>query len=602
MTAKRKYGVRIARSDNLELDRHPDAPGRQPWRMWAEEQKNEGPIAVDLFSGAGGLSLGLERAGYQVVLSLDHDPAAVRTHQANFPGPCLDPDLSDGDRVDDVIHLLDGLEIDLIAGGPPCQPFSRAGRSKIRDLVDKGIRDAIDPRRELWQVFLRIVEEVKPRAVLLENVPDMALGDDMRTVRYLIDRLEAAGYETDTQIVEAWRYGVPQHRQRLILVAHQSGVFEWPKELEPVTLHDAISDLPKLGDTAGGRELRYGLPTTGFQRLARESVRPDDRVAFELMGTGLRYSELPQGLKRYRDDIFGDKYNRLKWEGYSRSITAHIAKDGYWYIHPEEHRTITVREAARIQTFPDSFRFSGSRSDAFRLIGNAVPPRLGELMATAIRQAAERPTPAPSRRPSQVRSNLRENALKWSVEQTPPAWRRSNDPWAVLVGTIAGRSRSDLADELLTEFPSSESVTGRRLGPKKRWAPNARTRRVLEQLGAAADQLAKTGWHGDDWADAALLGPADALWVEAVGLGRKHVAATAGTIRVAGRVGGDPSASGVHGRMLLAQLVGHSDEAPRITGALAGIAVEVCLPRAARCGICPLSSGCASAGSSSVVG
>src|SRR5690606_8479534 len=142
----------------------------------------------------------------------------------------------------------------------------------------------------------------------------------------------------------------------------------------------------------GQVEMKAARPTTAFQRKAREKmnghavvwdhvtrpVRDDDREAFRLMKPGTRYGELPKHLRRYRDDIFDDKYNRLDWNGLSRSITAHIAKDGYWYIHPSELRTLTVREAARIQTFPDHFRFAGSRSHAFRQIGNAVPPALGE--------------------------------------------------------------------------------------------------------------------------------------------------------------------------------------------------------------------------------
>ncbi|GMA37556.1 DNA cytosine methyltransferase [Demequina litorisediminis] len=114
-------------------------------------------------------------------------------------------------------------------------------------------------------------------------------------------------------------------------------------------------------------------------------MRADDKQAFELMTSSTLYSELPERLKRYRSDTFNDKYKRLPWDDLSRTITAHIAKDGYWYIHPAEHRTLTVREAARIQTFPDDFRFSGTRSDAFRQIGNAVPPLLGLAVAEAIR-------------------------------------------------------------------------------------------------------------------------------------------------------------------------------------------------------------------------
>ena len=162
-----------------------------------------------------------------------------------------------------------------------------------------------------------------------------------------------------------------------------------------MTVRDAIGDLPVLcvtPDTPIGEEvMEYEENNAGaFVAVARKgcsdanelhdhqtrSVRADDYKAFKLMKPGTLYSDLPAEVKRYRDDIFNDKYNRFDWSGLSRTITAHIAKDGYWYIHPEQHRTLTVREAARIQTFPDSFRFAGSRSHQFRQIGNAVPPAL----------------------------------------------------------------------------------------------------------------------------------------------------------------------------------------------------------------------------------
>jgi DNA (cytosine-5)-methyltransferase 1 len=611
LSVPRAYGVKILRSTRLELERHPHAPRREPWRSWVEECAAEGPIAVDLFSGAGGLSLGLEDAGFRVILAADHDEAAVQTHLANFPGPCFDLDLAEPERIDDLVGLLDGIDVDLIAGGPPCQPFSRAGRSKIRNLVDRGIRDALDPRRELWRAFLAVVEQVRPRAVLMENVPDMALGDDMRTVRYMADRLEAAGYETGMRIIEAWRYGVPQHRQRLILVGVRDGVFEWPTPRDEVNLRDAIGDLPRLRDTSGETEMRYRGPKTAFQARARlgmrvrdtgtiydhitRAVRDDDREAFQLMAKGYRYPDLPERLKRYRDDIFDDKYNRLRWDDRSRSITAHIAKDGYWYIHPSEHRTLTVREAARIQTFPDRFRFSGSRSDAFRLIGNAVPPLLGAVIADALLKALDREPNENDLQPAERRHAVRQALVGWADTDTPPAWRRVNEPWVVLIGAMAGRGNPVLADEILSVFPSPQKVTAFRVAKLAAKPRPVRETRIIGRLAdVAAEVRRRNGWSSGTWAAAAHLGPSDRQWVEAVGLGLKHVAATAGTLRVAGRVMGEPDADGVPGRMLLAQVVGHSDTSPAITAALAGLGVEICRP-VPGCARCPLANVCLAA-------
>ncbi len=373
------------------------------------------PLAIDLFSGCGGLSVGLEQAGFAVILSVDTDQWALETHRHNLPGAAIDLDLSDPARVEVLLRLLDGLPIDLVAGGPPCQPFSRAGRSKLRDLVRDGMRSSKDDRTELWQAFISIVERLRPAAIMLENVPDMAIGDEVAIARAMTHRLEKVGYDVQMRLVDSWRLGVPQHRQRFILVAMRDGqTFTWPAEQKKITLRDAIGDLPFLRGGQGRAEMPVGRTFSAFQRRARAGmngtsvvfdhvtrpVRADDREAFRMMKPGTRYGDLPKHLRRYRDDIFDDKYNRLSWDDVSRSITAHIAKDGYWYIHPSESRTLTVREAARIQTFPDNFRFAGTRSHAFRQIGNAVPVALAQAIGRQIARALRTPATPPEKRAS----------------------------------------------------------------------------------------------------------------------------------------------------------------------------------------------------------
>ncbi|MGK3950953.1 DNA cytosine methyltransferase [Microbacterium sp. I2] len=396
-----KYAVKLERSVPLTLPRHPDAPDDKSFADWCAAEKEAGrPLAIDLFSGAGGLGAGVEAAGWTVVTAVDHDKAALETHRANFRGHALEVDMSDEAQVGALIERLRPLGIDLVAGGPPCQPFSRAGRAKIRSLVEDGVRDAVDARKELWRSFIDVVTALQPRAVLMENVPDMAIGDDLIVIREIAEILEGAGYIVDYRLLDAWRHGVPQHRKRFILQARRDGaVPRWPSFSDDrPTVRDAIEDLPSLGGTTGARELPYSSePTSELARRLRASaksgvihdhmtrpVRADDREAFELMTSSTLYSDLPDRLKRYRSDTFNDKYKRLAWDDLSRTITAHIAKDGYWYIHPAEHRTLTVREAARIQTFPDDFRFAGTRSDAFRQIGNAVPPTLGRVVAEMV--------------------------------------------------------------------------------------------------------------------------------------------------------------------------------------------------------------------------
>ncbi|MET4098997.1 DNA (cytosine-5)-methyltransferase 1 [Agrococcus sp. UYP10] len=395
------YAVKLERSAPLVLDPHPSAPSDEGFLAWCNTQRAAGrPLAVDLFSGAGGLGLGIESAGWTVVAAVDNDREALATHRANFPGKALDIDMADPLQVADLVDKLRLLPIDLVAGGPPCQPFSRAGRAKIRSLITEGVRDPVDARMQLWRSFIDVALALRPRAVLMENVPDMAIGDDLVVVREIASLLEDSGYVVDYRLLDAWRHGVPQHRKRFILQARRDGVVPtWPRlDRSGPTVRDAIGDLPPLELTTGSREMHY--PGTPEGALARElrgqadsgvvfdhmtrPVREDDREAFAMMTSTTLYSDLPERLKRYRSDTFNDKYKRLDWDQLSRTITAHIAKDGYWYIHPAEHRTLTVREAARIQTFPDGFRFSGTRSDAFRQIGNAVPPILGRAVAQSL--------------------------------------------------------------------------------------------------------------------------------------------------------------------------------------------------------------------------
>jgi len=602
----RTYGVAVRRSVPLRLDRHADAP-TTAWRTWALEQDR--PLAVDLFCGAGGLTSGLEAEGFAVVLSVDSDPWALETHRHNFPGAALELDLSEPSRVDDLLALLDGLPIELVAGGPPCQPFSRAGRSKIRSLVEDGSRDAIDTRRDLWRVFVQVVETLRPRAVLMENVPDMALGDDSVTIRHIVDRLEQAGYDTDLALVEARLLGVPQHRERMILVGlRNAGTFEWPAELAKVTVRDAIGDLPALDGSTGAMELSYGTPVTAFQREARvgatpadvvhdhvtRQVRDDDREAFELMAAGARYPDLPERLRRYRSDIFDDKYNRLDWDELSRSITAHIAKDGYWYIHPAEHRTLTVREAARLQTFPDRFRFAGTRSHAFQQIGNAVPPQLARTIATQVADALSRPA-SRAVTGSGRRREVRRNLLAWA-EGTLPVSSRAGNPWAALVLLTMGRSRLG-ADEVLQTLPTPRSATVTRVEGMVRQLPHGdRAVEPLLRLASAAPAARTGDW--DNAATAAGLGPAGRRWLDQVGREVDGVIASTATLRVAARLEGsavDRLRSLSDGKVALALLVGTGPDVPRLNAALAYLGTTVCTPQP-DCGSCPMVSACALAG------
>ena len=369
------------RTAPIQLSRARDAPepsDRDAVSAWANQP---GCVtAVDLFSGAGGLSLGLRQAGFRVLIGADNDPWAVQTHEANLGGLGWVGDLADPSELLEQLRWWGIKHVDLVAGGVPCQPFSRAGRSKIRSLREQGDWGADDYRADLWSSFMAVVAELTPAAVLVENVPDLPTWDDGAVLTGFYESLRELGYSVDARVLDGFRYGVPQHRQRLFIIALADGRQPvWPEPVDDlVTLRDAIGDLPIIPramrteriDYDPGRissefqrDMRAGVPfehrTAVWDHITRD-VRPDDMEAFALLGEGQDYSDLPDRLQRYRADIFTDKYRRLGWHELCRTITAHIAKDGYWYIHPDQHRTLSVREAARVQTFPDEFRFAGN--------------------------------------------------------------------------------------------------------------------------------------------------------------------------------------------------------------------------------------------------
>lgn len=593
------------------------------------------PLAVDLFCGAGGMSLGLAQAGFDVVLGVDHDDEAIKTHGACHPGLSVSWDLGDEDVVERVGRIVRDCGITLVAGGPPCQPFSRAGRSMMRDLVRTGRRPAHDHRRDLWESFLRIIELGCPPAVVMENVPDMALDRGMVILRAMIERLETLGYSVEERVIETWRYGVPQFRQRLILVALRDGhEFVWPKEVASrETVRSALSDLPIVdggwrpsngppSDSVAGGWAEYGRPRSSFQMEMRRGVAPgdaakvfdhitrpvreDDAIAFSQMNHDTRYSDLDPSLKRYRDDIFDDKYKRLDWDSVSRTITAHIAKDGYWYIHPEQDRTLTVREAARLQTFPDWFRFSGPPSAAFRQIGNAVPVRLGYVLGEAILGAL-----AARRRAQVSTATIAEELAEWFEERTSQnlPWLTASTRWQVIQAELlwSRASAADMAEGwraverlrtpaetvaslALLRFVAEPKGRGDRLPlleEAARWF--IKNPEALTPDATAAD-IARAPNVGTSIADLACrVIPGDT---------EDPVLAGSGLLRVAARFQGlpvDQQNRLTDGRLAIARMVAHDEHMHGAHLALIELANGICGPRRPQCGRCPLEPWCQAA-------
>ncbi|MDE0065980.1 MAG: DNA (cytosine-5-)-methyltransferase [Acidimicrobiaceae bacterium] len=613
-----------SRSDSLELPSHPDAPSRDDWTAWVKALDR--PIAVDLFSGAGGLSLGLENAGVQVVLAVDHDEHALATHRANFPGLALDIDLSTPEGLAQVVDLLEGIDVDVLAGGPPCQPFSTAGQSKLRSLVAQGKRPEKDERIDLWSAMLEVAVRIRPKAVLMENVPGLALGDDSKILRTMAAGLEEMGYSVDFRIVRASDHGVPQKRQRLIFVALRDGIrFDWPATDSCwVTVDEAIGDLPVLDRSVGERGQPYSGPSSRFQREARAGmpdgskdmiwdhitrpVREDDREAFSLMTPNTKYDALPERLRRYRSDIFRDKYKRLDAKDLSRTITAHLAKDGYWYIHPKEDRTLSVREAARIQTFPDSFRFSGTRSHAFRQIGNAAPPALvaavGKALAAALDGQVD-DSPTESHKTLEVRRELHRKLLDWLGQRRGP-WNQQGDPWAVLVSILCGRQGSgdDMARAVLARWPEPDSMDGTskrtlaiELGTDdggRSTAQRIKDAGTAQRIKDAVRAVQSHGWSVEEVAKVVGLGPLEADWLAAVGLQERDLVPTTGALRVADRLFGSGSRTRSESRLNLAKVATSAEDPLAVNIALADLARTICRPRLPSCAECPANDLCES--------
>jgi DNA (cytosine-5)-methyltransferase 1 len=583
------------------------------------------PTAIDLFCGAGGMSLGLQDAGFDVVMGVDFDKEAIETHRSLFPGLSVNWDLSDENVVARIAGIVKRSGISLIAGGPPCQPFSSAGRGLIRHLVETGRRDVHDERRELWRSFLAVIEKSMPPAVLMENVPDMALDPDMAILRAMVHRLETMGYHVSTRVLETWRFGVPQFRERLFLVAtRDKHGFEWPTEsAERVSVGNAIGDLPPVegGDRPEGAAdgyWPYGGPETAFQKRAREGVpagqrariydhitrpvREDDRAVFMQMDSKTRYTDIAPELRRYRDDIFTDKYKRLDANDLSRTITAHIARDGYWYIHPTQPRTLTVREAARIQTFRDTIRFAGPPSSAFRQIGNAVPPmmaeRLGESILSALRRQPRKRSPASTVDFSDALADWFERG---GAGRTP--WFRAGSRWlAILAEKLFDRVRYEHALRAwpLVSLLKSPRETLRRRDELTEMAE------CLARSGSVTPILETAAWFIAN--PAALRGKGDlakaphldettiAIATHAApAADGDPIVVTAGAIRVITRLHGDDVNSRnrrTDGRIATARLVGAGNRSGASFLGLVELSRSVCRPKGPLCHECPLSKWC----------
>ena len=355
---------------------------------------------IDLFCGAGGLSEGFRQAGYTVLVGNDYFDAAGDTFVATHPEAEFLPGQIQQYSAQDFLRAagLDAGQLDVLVGGPPCQGFS----------VYNHQRGLHDERSSLYTEYLRIVGGLRPGWVVLENVTGMTSAGGGAAVAAIVQGLNALGYAVDAKILRAEEYGVPQERRRLVFIGNRLGLpIGFPKPthgpgLHPfVTIHDAIGDLPRLANGEGKdwtpygnaaasdyqRELRVGSEGVKNHAAAKLSRVNLDRLIHIPQGGSWRdipLDLLPNGMKRAKRSDHTKRYGRLRWDGLASTILTKC--DPHWgaYFHPDQDRTLTVREAARLQSFPDSFAFAGSRTEQYVQVGNAVPPLLGRAIARTI--------------------------------------------------------------------------------------------------------------------------------------------------------------------------------------------------------------------------
>ena len=402
---------------------------------------------IDLFAGAGGLSEGFIRQGFNPVAHVEMNKLACDTlttrvafhylkaegkerfyHQylkgeisreemlkhvpQQLQNSVINSEISDK-TIPAIFSGIDAQlknrKVDLIIGGPPCQAYSIVGRA--RD--PKGMAD--DPRNHLYLHYVKFLKKYKPKMFVFENVPGMLSANNGIYFDKIKKAIKKAGYDFDYKTLNAKNFNVLQDRKRVILIGWQENLqLEYPnfkpKEQEYKILRDLFSDLPPLQNGKGNMGMvKYNKKTTeylestgirnGIDFTTQHVARPNNendleiyRIAVELWQKEkkrLNYATLPPRLIKHRNTTsFTNRFQVVNGDGIANTVVAHISSDGHYYIHPDikQNRSITVREAARIQSFPDDFFFEGGRTAAFKQIGNAVPPLMAEEIAKKIKE------------------------------------------------------------------------------------------------------------------------------------------------------------------------------------------------------------------------
>ena len=323
---------------------------------------------IDLFAGAGGMSLGFDKAGFQNVLAVEYDECFAETYRFNFPDHNLKvEDIKDISN-DEIKEIIGNNKIDVIIGGPPCQGFSIAGKIG-RNFID-------DERNQLFKEFVRFVNVIRPKIFVMENVAALKTHNKGKTIMEIVNEFDNAGYTVKYDVLNAVNYGVPQQRRRIFIIGtlDKDNKFEFPKKINKyITIGEALKGLPKLKSGETSNIPNHNAMHHSKQMLEKMSYVKD----------GGDRNDIPENIRPKSGDI--RKYIRYNSKEPSICITGDMRK----VFHFNQNRALTGRELARIQTFPDNFIFKGNTGKVQQQIGNAVPPKLAFQIANSVKEVLD---------------------------------------------------------------------------------------------------------------------------------------------------------------------------------------------------------------------
>lgn len=344
------------------------------------------PKVIDLFAGVGGLSLGFEKCGFDVILANEYDPSIAAAYEMNHKGTkMIVGDITALD-LEKTFGSYEG-KVDVVIGGPPCQGFSQKGQRKTIH----------DERNFLFKYYVRVVGLVKPRYFVMENVPNLLTAEGGYFRKEIEELFNSMGYQLKMGVLNASDYGVPQNRRRAVIIGKRNG--DAPALPKPhnatVTIWDAISDLAYLNSGEGSEKQEYRFePQSEYQKKLRNGSNVlYNHVATKHSKLALeRLAMIPPNAGRevlpkehLTKSIYSGTWTRMRKDEISVTITTRFdTPSSGKFTHPFLNRAITVREAARIQSFPDSFKFTGNKGSQMKQVGNAVPPLLAEAIASVI--------------------------------------------------------------------------------------------------------------------------------------------------------------------------------------------------------------------------